>query len=134
MVARAALVVDFRGVTRGDRSRRTSSGSRWSRLAAACGPRAPARRADRLTLGLAAAAVGTAGAVIGGELAAADAPPRERAPRSRDAPCSVAPSRRSGGRPGDPGHAAVAVEGYDATPRGETVLFNMFTGFVGAFA
>ena len=28
----------------------------------------------------------------------------------------------------------VAIEGYDATPRHETVLFNMLTGFVVAFA
>ena len=29
--------------------------------------------------------------------------------------------------------AAVAIEGYEATPRGETVLFNMLSGFVGGF-
>ena len=29
---------------------------------------------------------------------------------------------------------AVAIEGYDATPRHETVLFNLLTGFVFAFA
>jgi hypothetical protein len=29
---------------------------------------------------------------------------------------------------------AVAIEGYEATPRHETVLFNILSGFVGAFA
>jgi hypothetical protein len=92
-----------------------------------------ARRADRLTLGLAAVAAGTAGTVIVSEIA--------RLTRRRTRP-SAAPAVRHDGpeRPLEAtGRAtqdavAVLVEGYEATSRTEKVLFNMLTGFVSAFA
>jgi hypothetical protein len=92
-----------------------------------------ARRADRLTLGLAAVAAGTAGTVIVSEIA------RLTRRRTRRA---AAPAVRHDGpeRPLEAtGRAtqdavAVLVEGYEATSRTEKVLFNMLTGFVSAFA
>jgi hypothetical protein len=89
-------------------------------------------RADRATVILAVAAIGTASAVIGGELV--------RLARRR------AQSEDTGVEPPTPGaiiNAAgqatrdtvtVAREGYVETPRAETMLFNMLNGFVGAFA
>lgn len=86
-------------------------------------------RADRLTLGLAAAALATVGAVSGAELA--------RLARRR----LWAEERREEGQDGRTralaatGRDAVVVarEGLQATPRHELVLFNMLNGFVGAF-
>ena len=92
-----------------------------------------ARRADRLTLGLATVAVGTAGTVIATEVA--------RLARRRIRPAAEPPVLREG--PERPLEAtgratqdavAVLVEGYEATSRTEKVLFNMLTGFVSAFA
>jgi len=90
--------------------------------------------ADRLTLALAGVALGTVGTVVGSELwrlarrrlreadesepgAALDAVARQRAlaATGRDA-------------------VVVAREGLQATPRHELVLFNMLSGFLGAFA
>jgi hypothetical protein len=92
-----------------------------------------ARRADRLTLGLATVAVGTAGTVIATEVA--------RLARRRVRPAAEPPVLHQG--PERPLEAtgratqdavAVLVEGYEATSRTEKVLFNMLTGFVSAFA
>jgi hypothetical protein len=91
------------------------------------------RRADRLTLGLAAATVATAGTVIvweGARLA------RRRSGR-RPAPATALEGAEQ--RIGTAGRAtqdtvAVLVEGYEATPRHETVLFNLLSGFMLAFA
>jgi len=91
-----------------------------------------ARRADRLTLGLATVAVGTAGTVIVSEVA--------RLARRRTRP-AAAPIPHEGpertleatGRATQDA-VAVLVEGYEATSRTEKVLFNMLTGFVSAFA
>ncbi len=89
-----------------------------------------ARRGDRLTLGLAAAAVATAGTVVGGELM------RLARRRSDEAgpPAGVIDGAEqaiavAGGAAQDT--VAVAIEGYDATPRHETVLFNILAGFLG---
>jgi hypothetical protein len=95
--------------------------------------RRSARRADRLTLGLAAAAAGTAGTVLLGELV--------RLTRRRVRPDTVpailqeGPERtlETAGRATQDA-VAVVVEGYEATPRTEKVLFNMLLGFVSAFA
>ena len=90
-------------------------------------------RADRLTLGLAAAALGTAGTVIGGEILRLA---RRRA-KHEPAPDGVIDTAEQ--VVGAAGLATadtvtVAAEGYEATPRGEAVLFNMLNGFLGGFA
>jgi len=91
------------------------------------------RRADRLTLALAATTLATAGTVLGWEgvrLA------RRRA-RRRPAPDTVLEGAEqtieTAGRATQDA-VAVLVEGYEATPRSETVLFNLLSGFVFAFA
>lgn len=83
-------------------------------------------RADRLTLGLAGLAVMTAGSVVAGEIARLA---RRRVQRD-PAPAGVIGS--AGLATQDT--VAVAVEGYEATPRGEAVLFNILSGFLGGFA
>jgi hypothetical protein len=102
-------------------------------FAAWIGRRAVRRRADRLTVGLAAVAVATAGTVIaweGTRLA------RRRA-RRRPPPATAlkgAEQRLETAGRATQDTVAVLVEGYEATPRHETVLFNLLTGFVFAFA
>ena len=80
--------------------------------------RRTARRADRLTVGLAGLAVATAGTVMLGELA--------RLARRRSQPAAVPQATQDA--------VAVLVEGYEASSRTEKVLFNMLTGFVSSFA
>jgi hypothetical protein len=83
------------------------------------------RHSERVTVGLAVAALASAGTVLGGQFA--------RLWR-----------RRATSRPGGDGlietapaaaldTVGVAVEGYTAAPRSETVLFNLLSGFLGAF-
>jgi hypothetical protein len=88
---------------------------------------------DRVTVGLAAVALATAGSVILGEVV--------RLARRRD-PGAAEPERmfdtaehaiETAGRAGRD-TVAVAIEGYEAAPRRETVLFNLLTGFVLSFA
>lgn len=98
-------------------------------------PMSRAAKLDRLTAGVAAAAVLSAGTVLGGELL--------RLARRR------AHDEEEVGPPGVRGSATHAIAatgmatqdtfvvargGYEATPRAETVLFNMLSGFIGAFA
>jgi hypothetical protein len=90
-------------------------------------------RHDRLTLGLAAAAVATAGTVMAGELARltrrrvhAVEPPEGVIDTAEQAIATAGMATQDA--------VAVAVEGYGAGGRGETVLFNMLSGFVGGFA
>ena len=92
------------------------------------------RRADRLTVGLAAAGDRHAGTVSlvrsRGWRAGASAIGR---PCADAAPTGVLETAEQA--LGTAGRAtqdtvAVAVEGYEATPRHETVLFNLLTGFV----
>lgn len=85
-------------------------------------------RADRVTLGLATVAVATAGAVIGGELLKM----ARRRRRSTDVPSPGTLIDVAGLATRDT--VTVAVQGYEQTPRHETILFNILTGFVGAFA
>jgi hypothetical protein len=93
------------------------------------------RRADRLTVGLAALAAGTAGTVTAGEIL------RLARRRTLEQPAtgtgSVLESAElaieTAGRATQDA-VAVAVEGYEAAPRGETVLFNILSGFMGGFA
>jgi hypothetical protein len=91
------------------------------------------RRADRLTLGLAGLAAATAGSVLVGELVrltrrrALDKPePETVLDTAEHALVSAGEATQDA--------LAVALEGYEATPRGEAVLFNILTGFVGGFA
>jgi hypothetical protein len=92
-----------------------------------------ARRADRLTLGLAAAAVGTAGTVIGGEVLRLA---RRRAQREPSVEGVLDTAELALGTAGlaTQDTVTVAAEGYEATPRGETILFNILNGFLGGFA
>ena len=91
------------------------------------------RAADRLTVGLAAVAVATAGTVMVGEgvrlawrrLQGEPAPHRPLEGTER--------TLETAGRATQDA-VAVLVEGYEATSRTEKVLFNMLSGFVFAFA
>jgi hypothetical protein len=83
------------------------------------------RHSERITAGLAAAAFASAGTVVAGQFA------------------RMLSRRAGGGADGDalveaaPAAAidtvGVALEGYNATPRSETVLFNLLAGFLGTF-
>ncbi len=87
------------------------------------------RRADRITLGLAGVAVATAGSVIAGEVIRLG---RRRARQARHEPTPAAALGAAGQATQDT--VAVVIEGYGAATRGELVLFNILSGFVGAFA
>jgi hypothetical protein len=91
------------------------------------------RRADRLTLGLAAIALGTAGTVIGGEVFRLA---RRRALREPTPEGVLDTAEQALGTAAfaTQDTVAVATEGYEATPRGETILFNILSGFLGGFA
>jgi hypothetical protein len=90
-------------------------------------------RADRLTLGLSGVALATAGTVVVGELVrlarqrrnAAELPETVRDSAERAIAVTGAAAQDT---------VTVAIEGYEATPRHETVLFNILAGFVGGFA
>jgi hypothetical protein len=91
------------------------------------------RRADRLTAGLAGVALATAGTVMlweGARLA------RRRAARRPPPPTVLrgAEQRLETAGRATQDTVAVLVEGYEATSRHETVLFNLLSGFVLAFA
>src|SRR3954453_18230339 len=81
-----------------------------------------ARRADRLTLGLATVAVITGGTVVLSEVV--------RLARRRGQPVAAPEILHEATQD----TVAVLVEGYEATSRTEKVLFNMLGGFVSAFA
>jgi hypothetical protein len=92
-------------------------------------------RADRLTLALAAAAVATAGTVIAGEVARLTRRRvRDELPEEPESVLDTAEYAIPAVGLATQDTATVALEGYDATPRGETVLFNILSGFVGGFA
>ena len=100
--------------------------------------RARERRADRITLGLGLAAAATAGTVIGAELLklarrrqrAAEADPEVPTPSGviGTAEQAIVSTQQA-----TQDTARVLIEGYAATPRHETVLFNLLSGFMGAF-
>jgi hypothetical protein len=79
-------------------------------------------------VGLAVAALATAGVLIGGEVLRLARRRRE----SGDVPTPDTFIDTAGLATRDT--VNVAVEGYQDTPRHETILFNMLNGFVGAFA
>ena len=90
--------------------------------------RLTARRAERVTVGLAVFAAGSAGTLISGELLRMAR--RRRDSKETETPETIAEAA---------GHAtrdtlAVARRGIIATPHHETVLFNILQGFLGAFA
>jgi len=96
--------------------------------------RQPRLSADRLTLGLAAAAVGTAGTVLAGHVArmarrrvAAEESPAETVLETAEHALGAATQATQDS-------ITVALEGYSAAPKSETVLFNILTGFTGSFA
>jgi hypothetical protein len=90
------------------------------------------RRADRLTLGLAALAAATAGTVLAGELArlarrrALDRNPTTVLETAEQAIASAGQAAQD--------TVAVAREGYERAPRYENVLLNMLSGFLAGFA
>jgi hypothetical protein len=96
-------------------------------------------RADRVTLGLAALAAATAGTVAVGEFAKLA---RRRAREAAEDPAVAEPETvletaeqaLASTQLATQDAVAVALEGYAATPRAETVVFNILTGFVGALA
>ena len=108
------------------------SARRLSRRARARG-RVGWRHADRVTIGLALGALGTAGSVLLGELM------RYARRRTKEQEAASGVVQGAGHVIGAAALAtqdtlAVAREGYESTPRQETVMFNLLTGFVLSFA
>jgi hypothetical protein len=91
--------------------------------------------ADRVTLGLAGAATATAGTVLVTHVARMAR--RRSAAEEGPAPEGVLESAEQAlGTATKATHDSitVALEGYAAAPKSETVLFNILSGFVGSFA
>jgi hypothetical protein len=90
-------------------------------------------RADRVTTGLAVAAIATAGTVIVSEIAR-NVRRRLRAETDgHPTQATMGQAATAAGR-GAQDTLAVAFEGFAATPHSERVLINLLTGFTGAFA
>ena len=88
---------------------------------------------DRLTLGLAAGAVATAGTVLIGQVARMAR--RRQAAASADAGViETAEHALEAATQATQDTVTVAIEGYAAAPKRETVLFNILSGFSGGFA
>jgi hypothetical protein len=83
-------------------------------------------RSERATVGLAAVALGGVGAVLVGQYGRL-LQRRAHDPSDGEALIEAAPAAALD-------TVNVAVSGYEATPRSETVLFNLLAGFLGAFA
>lgn len=81
-------------------------------------------RSERATLGLAAVALGGAGTVLAGQFGRML---RRRSHERGDGLVEAAPVAALD-------TVGVAVSGYEATPRSETVLFNLLAGFLASFA
>jgi hypothetical protein len=81
---------------------------------------------ERATVGLATVALGGAGAVLAGQFGRM-LHRRRRESGGAEPLVGVAPVAALD-------TVGVAVSGYEATPRSETVLFNLLAGFLGAFA
>ena len=91
------------------------------------------RRADRLTLGLAAIAMATAGTVMAGEGIRLARRRARRAPQPETVLEGAELTLETAGKATQDA-VTVLVEGYEATSRTEAALFNMLSGFVFAFA
>jgi hypothetical protein len=91
--------------------------------------------ADRVTLGLAGAAFATAGTVLAGHVARM-ARRRLAAEETTDHPGVLESAEHALGAAtkATQDSITVALEGYSAAPKSETVLFNILTGFTGSFA
>jgi hypothetical protein len=87
------------------------------------------RRADRITLALAGAAVATAGSVLAGEAVRL----ARRRLRQEAAPATPSAALEAAGHATQDA-VTVIVEGYGAAARSEAVLFNMLSGFAAGFA
>ena len=103
-----------------------------SRIPRRLGRRARARarfgwaRSERLTVGLAGVAFASAGAVLVDQFARMlGRRSRERAGHSPETLLEAAPAAAAD-------TVGVAVRGYTAAPRSETVLFNLLAGFLGS--
>jgi hypothetical protein len=83
-------------------------------------------RSERATVGLAAVALGGAGTVLAGQFGRLLSR-RAHEHQDGDGLVEAAPAAALD-------TVGVAVSGYAATPRSETVLFNLLAGFLGAFA
>jgi hypothetical protein len=83
---------------------------------------------DRSTITLALLAIGSVGAVLTGEILRLI----RRRRKSKEVPTPESLLHTAGYATRDV--VTVAREGYERAPRGETALFNMLNGFVGAFA
>jgi len=81
---------------------------------------------DKATVALAATAIGAAGVAIGGQFARMLTRRHHEQPEG-DAILNIAPVAAAD-------TVNVAVEAYASAPRSETVLFNLLSGFLGAFA
>ena len=97
-------------------------------------PRRKRPTTDRLTVGLAVGAIATAGTVLGGQFARMV---RRRVEAEADGAASVLESAEhalGAATQATQDTVTVALEGYSETPRGESVLFNILSGFCGGFA
>ena len=83
-------------------------------------------RSEHLTAGLAAASLASAGTVLGGQFARM-LRRRARGGSNGEGVVEAAPAAALD-------TVGVALEGYTTAPRSETVLFNLLSGFLGAFA
>jgi hypothetical protein len=86
------------------------------------------RRADRITVGLAVFAAGSAGTLMAGELLRMAR--RRRESREAETPSTLVDAAGYATRD----TLAVARRGISATPHHEAVLFDILLGFLGAFA
>jgi hypothetical protein len=84
-------------------------------------------RSERATVGLAAVAFAAAGAVLADQFGRL-LTRRALEERREQLPIGLAPAAAAKDT------VAVAVSGYVAAPRSETVLFNLLAGFLGSFA
>jgi hypothetical protein len=89
---------------------------------------------DRVTLGLAGAALATAGTVLATQVARMAR--RRLAAEEASAEGVLESAEHALGAATKATHDSitVALEGYSAAPKSETVLFNILSGFVGSFA
>jgi hypothetical protein len=99
------------------------------------GRRKPARRAaDRVTMGLAGLTAATAGTVLAGELARRLHRRIVRAEAVGEGPPATTAEALQVATEAGVDTVRVALAGYEAAGRHETVLFNLLTGFAGSFA